>query len=383
MKWKHKGHEYDSMEAQFDNTYSRYYIWGAGTFGIAFYEEFYKEFEFVAFVDRDEHKQGKEICGLKVISPLDFQRQWKDEIVIVSTGMTKSVYDQLEEFGLVRHKNFYHIDEISSIYMMHKYNKVYISDLTIPITQYCTLKCEYCNAFIPKIENPINFDIKFIQEELKSYFRWVDEVNILGLVGGDAMSHPQFNEILKWVGDTYYPHIAKHIEIYSNAVIKPTNQTIELFKKYNIFYRFTDYYGHSGKQDIKGITDLLSKNNIRYDHVKFTTWFDCGYPQKSNGITTKEGLSHFFDMCDRKSCHTLWGNQLFFCGNCINADWINYCKIQETDYFDLSKYSESRRKEFIEYNLGYSEKGYMEYCKMCNGSISINTHKIEVGEQIQ
>lgn len=382
MKWINKGHEFDEMEKHFDDKDTHYYIWGAGTFGIAFYEEFCNEFQFVAFVDRNEQKQGKDVCGLNVISPQDFMEQWKGETVIVSTGMTKSAYDQLREFGLIRHKDFYHIDEISSVYMMHKYGKVYVSDLTVHITQYCTLKCKYCNEFIPQIKNPINFEVRFIQDELESYFQWVDEVNILGLVGGDAMSHPRFNEILEWIGDTYYPHRAKHLEIYSNAVIPLTSETIKLFKKYNIFYRFTDYYGNSGKQNVEGITKILKENDIRYDHVKFTDWFDSGYPQTSNGITSEDSLSKFFDMCDRKSCHAIFGNKLYFCGMCLNADWIDYCKVQETDYFDLNNYNESRKKEFIEYNLGYNEKGYMEYCKMCNGSLNVNTHKIEVGKQI-
>lgn len=383
MKWKNKGHEYDDMKKRFDNKDTQYYIWGAGTFGIAFYEEFCNEFQFVAFVDRNEQKQGKDVCGLNVISPSDFKKRWNGEIVIVSAGMTKSVYDQLDEFGLIRHKDYYHIDEISSIYMMYKYNKVYVSDLTIHITQCCTLKCEYCHAFIPKIKNPIHFNEDFIYDELSVYFRWVDEVNVLGLVGGDAMAHPRFNEILTQIGDTYYPHRAKHLEIYSNAVIKPTSETIELFKKYNVFYRFTDYSGNSGRQNIDEITKLLKENGIRYDHVKFTDWVDMGYPQESNGITSEEGLSTFFNMCDRKTNHTIFGHKFFFCGMCLSADWINYCKMRKTDYFDLDDYSESRKKEFIEYYMGFSERGYMEYCKMCNGWFNVNTHIIEVGKQVQ
>lgn len=37
--------------------------------------------------------------------------------------------------------------------------------------------------------------------------------------------------------------------------------------------------------------------------------------------------------------------------------------------------------EFQEYVLGYSERGYCEYCKNCRGYININTKKIEVAEQ--
>ena len=382
MKWTNKGHEYDEIAAHLIDKKTRYYIWGAGTFGIAFCEEFCEEFSFTAFVDRNIRKQGTEVCGLPVLSPSDFQKQWNGEIVIVSTGMTRSAYEQLESFGLVRHKDFYHIDEISSIYMLYKYGKVYLSDLTIPITQYCTLKCKYCNSFIPKIKNPVNFDIQQIRDELEAYFRWTDTVNILGLVGGDAMSHPRFNEILRWIGDTYYPERARHLEIYSNAVITPTPQTLELFKKYNVFYRFTDYGGSSGKQNIDQITAILRENDIRYDHVKFTDWFDSGYPQTTNGITSEDGLRRFFDMCDRKSCHTISGSKLLFCGQCMSADWIDYCRLADSDYFDLSIYDETRKREFVEYNLGFNQKGYMEYCRMCNGSLNVNTHKIIPGEQL-
>ena len=383
MKWENKGHEFDALRVRLKNIDTKYYIWGAGTFGIAFFEEFCEEIPIVAFVDRNKEKWGRKLCGLKILSPEEFLQGRKDEIVIVSTGMTKSAYDQLRQMGLVRHKDFFHIDEISSIYMLDKYNKVYVSDLMLSITQCCTLRCEYCNAFMPQISNPVNYDMKFIQDEIDLYFRWVDEVNILGLVGGDAMAHPRFNELLSWIGEKYYPHKVKHLEIYSNAVIEPGKETLKMFERYDVFYRFTDYSGNSGRQNIEKITMILDEHHIRYDHAKFEDWFDSGYPQLSNGITSEDGLKKFFELCDRKSCHGLWGNKLLFCGMCLNADLIDYCKLKETDYFDLGNYDASKRIELLEYYLGYNERGYMEYCKMCNGGINVNTHKIEVGKQMK
>ena len=382
MKWNNKGHEYDGMYKEISEGNRNYYIWGAGTYGIAFYEEFCKEIPILAFIDNNPRKQNTKVCGVDVLSPEDFLKRYTNEIVLVSTGLTRGVYNQLEQYQLKRHEDWYHIDEFSSLYKMYKEDKVYVSDLTVIITQKCSLKCEYCNAFIPKIQKPKDYDINFISEELEYYFRWVDEVNVFGLVGGDAMMHPKFNDILEYIGEKYYPARIKHLEIYSNAVIVPSPKSIELFKKYNVFYRFTDYRGGSGKQNVEEVVNLLNKEGIRYDHVQFDNWYDCGFPQESNGITTEEGLIKFFDACDRKTCHGIFGNKLFFCSMCWSAEQIDYCQVAESDYFDLSQYSAERRKEFLEYYLGFNEKGYFEYCKKCNGGINVNTHKIEVGKQL-
>ncbi len=382
MRWTNKGHEFDEMFSTFHDKSRKYYIWGAGTFGRAFYEEFCNIITILGFVDNNLEKQGQEVCGLKVISPEEFKERYAGELVVVSTGQTRAVYTQLESLGLQRHRDYYHIDELSSVYMMYQHNKVYVSDITVDITECCTLKCEYCNAFIPHIKAPKHYDIDFIKNELKQYFCWVDKVNVLGLCGGDAMVHPKFKEILEWIGEEYYPARVKHIEVYSNAVLMPDIKTIDLFKKYNVIYRFTDYFGNSGKQNIEKVTELLQNQGILYDHVKFTEWYDSGYPQKTNGITTEEGLIAFFNQCDRKTCHGIMGNRLFFCDMCVCADRIGYCEITENDYFDLLNYTEERRKEFLEYYLGYNEKGYFNYCKLCNGSLNVNTHKIPVGKQI-
>lgn len=249
MKWQNRGHEFDFLEEKIMNCQYNYYIWGAGTFGKAFCDEFENEMKIVKFVDRNPVKQNTTFCGYDVISPDEFKKIFNSEkdIIIVSTGLTKSVYDFLNEMGLKRYVNYFHIDEWSSLYMLYKYNKVYVSDITFGITQFCTLKCEYCNSFIPKIKNPINYSLEEMKETIQTYFQWVDEVNVLALCGGDAMVYPHFDELLQWIVKEYYPRRAKHIEIYSNAVIVPTEMQLEFFKKNKIVYRFTDYSSMTGK----------------------------------------------------------------------------------------------------------------------------------------
>lgn len=56
-----------------------------------------------------------------------------------------------------------------------------------------------------------------------------------------------------------------------------------------------------------------------------------------------------------------------------DGNWIDYGfdevnnKIDE-DYLDLERMSEDNyKKELIEYNYGYSEKGYLKMCHRCRG----------------
>lgn len=382
MKWKNKGHEFDSVASKICNRNCEYIIWGAGTFGEAFYNDFCSEIKIIAFVDSDLNKQNKEKCGCPVLSPNVLKCE-KEIIVLVSTGWTDEVFSRLEEFGYTRWESFFHIDEFMTIYWMYTKNKLCVSNLNINITEFCSLKCRNCSALNPYIKDKKNYSKKEIKYILDLYFKWVDNVCILGLLGGDAMIHPQFNEILELVGETYYKNKkVNNLEVYSNAVITPNEYSIKLFQKFNVIYRFTDYGEYTnGKQKCREIVDLLEKYNIRYDWAKFKHWADCGYPQESNGLIGHKELEAFYNACDRRSCQGLLGTKLFYCGMAIGADRTQYCKAEEGDYFDLN--GNVNKRELMEFMLGFNERGYIEYCKKCNGGPNINKHLIKPGIQLK
>ena len=381
MKWKNKGHELDAFGDILMDASNKYYIWGAGTFGMAFYEKFHNELNIVGFIDSDKKKIGVEFCGMPTLSPNQFKNQRNNEIVLVSTGRTREVYEILDMCGFHRSKDYFHIDETASVLMYRKYNKVYLNDVTIQITRKCTLNCEYCNVFIPLMKNREDFPIAFLQDEIKTLFQWADYVNVLGLTGGDAMAHSQIEDIIQWIGEQYYPDKINHMELYCNAIIIPNESLIQLMKKYHVVYRFTDYSISTDKQKIQEVISILQREHILYDHAILRQWADSGYPQESNGIKNEENLIAFFDKCDRKTCHSVWKNNFFCCSMCVAPDEIGYCELLPTDYFELEPYVESRRAEFIEYYLGYNEKGYFNYCKKCNGGLNVNKKYIVSGQQ--
>lgn len=379
--WLNKGHEFDLVAERIFRANCKFIIFGAGTFGKVFYEEFKKELNIVCFVDSIKSKQGTMIDGLSVFDP-DSLDSTKNEKILVSTGRTAEVFDFLSKKGFIKNENFFHIDEFMTIYKMYKYNKLFVSNLNIIITEYCTLKCRKCSALNPYIQNRVHYSLNEIGNMLETYFKAVDEVSILGLLGGDAMMHPQFNDILQFIGQTYYDKKVHCIEIYSNSVIIPNKSSLDLMKKYNVIYRFTDYGNASnGRQKVSEIVNILRENGICYDHAKFNMWSDCGYPQQSNGVPI-ESLNSFYKSCDRRSCQGLFGSKLFYCSMAIAAQRIGYCIPAETDYFDLNQ-QDINKKELMEFMLGFNERGYLEYCKKCNGGPNINKNYVIPGEQFE
>lgn len=385
MKWTDKGHQYDSIGQKIcalSEGNASFCIWGAGTFGISFYETFCQEIKINAFVDSDPKKQGAIVCSIPVYAP-EYLKTEK-VFVLVSSGWTKDIYRMLDKFGYIKGEDYLHIDSFTSLYYWYKYKKVHFSDISYTITERCSLRCEKCNGFVPKMHDPKNIPLDRVVADFEQFFRYVDNVNVLGLVGGDAMMHPNFADIVEELGKRYYPDKASHLEVYCNAVILPDERVLQTLKKYDVFYRFTDYRPYTnGKQKVDEVISLLQKYGIRYDHVQFVTWVDCGYPQASNGVQGEQNLVSFFDSCDRKSCHMLYDGKVLFCGMARSADIIDYCRIDASDVFDISTYDEIKQIDLVEYMLGYSEKGYLNYCRMCNGSFNVNQKKIEAGRQIQ
>lgn len=382
MKWTNKGHEYDEQAKHICCSTETYYIWGAGTFGEAFYEEFGPKINIVGFLDCKQEKQGTLFCGLPVYSP-DILETDKAKQVLVSAGWTKEIFGKLQEHNYKKGVNCFHIDEFSSIYMMYNLDTLHLSNVTFPITDFCTLNCKHCVALIPYVKNKRHIPMLEIQQNLEACFQWVDRINVLGLSGGDAMSHPQFYEIVKNICEKYLKSKITTLEIYTNAVILPSEELVSLLKEHDVYMRFSNYGEYAKKkQKIPEMIALLEKENIRYDHVEFDHWLDCGYPQEKNQIPENK-LVDFVTKCDRRSCMGLRDHKLFFCGMCIMPEKAEYCEILPEDVFDISNFDHNRRKELMEYMLGYSEKGYYNYCTKCNGSFNVNHKKVLVGEQVE
>jgi len=383
MKWVNKGREFVELSKRIielaEN--NKCYIWGAGFFGDAIFKTLSNDINVIGYVDSDVNKQEKMKNGVEVLAPSVLMENLNvSSYVLVAAGWTREIFSELNRMGYKKNIDYFHIDEFLQILMFYKYDKLYLSNVGVQLSEKCTLKCEKCLALLPYVEKPRNYSLDEVDELLNKLFKVVDNISTLALCGGDAMLNPNSEAIIKRISNNYVGTKIDTIELYTNAVIMPSENYLETLKQNEIYVRFTDY--GVDKQKIGEMKKLMIDNNIRYDLVKFDTWCDMGYPQESNGIIGEDELARHFERCDRRSCQLIADNRYYFCGQAYNAERAAYCTGSEHDYVDLNS-TNLDRAAFLEFALGYSTNGYLEYCKKCNGSLNINKHKIVPGVQLK
>ena len=381
MKWNRKGHEFDGLGTILCNPNNVYLIWGAGTIGINSFRDLNAKINVIGFIDSDKNKIGRMMEGKQVFAPEAALREFDNAIILIATGWYKEVSEVLNKYEKVENKDYFNIDLFVTIFMMYCYDELVLNKLSFLVTQRCSLKCKYCGAFVPYIKNPKDFSVDFLINELNILFRYVKKVNTLNLYGGDTFMHIQLDELLERIGEDFSDNIGT-VNIFTNAVILPSGKRLNIIKKYDMMIRFTDYsenVSHLQKKD--EMISLLETEGIRYDCAKFSTWYDGGYPQMSNKIKERE-LEQYFNNCFVNMCQILCDNKLYLCTAAYFADKINYIPADDSDSFSIYDITEENKRIFMEFYLGYSEKGYVALCRACNGGQNTNQIPIPVAEQL-
>ena len=92
-------------------------------------------------------------------------------------------------------------------------------------------------------------------------------------------------------------------------------------------------------------------------------------------------LIETFDKC-LTPCREVRENKLYFCVMARSVSDNLHLEEGQGDYLDLDKlHGENYKRELMEFNLGYSEKGYLDMCHRCHGMDAIN-YPIPVAEQL-
>jgi len=78
----------------------------------------------------------------------------KTSVLIASRGWSNEILNKLENIGYKKNIDFFHLDEFYILLMYYKYNKLYLPNIQILLTEACTLKCKSFSSFIPYIKNP-------------------------------------------------------------------------------------------------------------------------------------------------------------------------------------------------------------------------------------
>ena len=234
--------------------------------------------------------------------------------------------------------------------------------------------------FTPYIKNKKHFDFDDLKFSIDAFFKQIDRIDLFHLSGGEPLLYPNLADLLNYIYDNYRNKI-NTLGVTVNGSIVPNDDLLELFKKCNLKIYLDDYRVNVPRLE-KTFNEALNKfkdyglTTVIFARDKFFQLFP---PVNSQENASADELINKFDCCANPFTQ-LKDGRLF------NCNWSNFAatagltEVREEEYYDLNningELSNDEKKALIEYRLGYSEKGYVDFCKYCNGSYNIN--KIEV-----
>ena len=88
-----------------------------------------------------------------------------------------------------------------------------------------------------------------------------------------------------------------------------------------------------------------------------------------------------FDKC-KTPCREIRGSRYYYCVMARSVSDNLGFDLGKDDYLDFRKIKKEDKKVLLEFEMGYSEKGYLDMCNHCYGADAAN-YPIPVAEQIR
>lgn len=393
MKWLNKGHEFDvyagPLVKNFNEKQNKFYIFGAGILGEELKSVIEKTDCFAGFIDNDYRKQISGVGGAKVISLQEYLDRDKDGLVIIAADIKNIpvITEQLNEAGLKREKDFYEYTEfmkdIFPALALYANDQLYIELAQICLTERCSLKCKKCaHACYAVNVNNKDMSIEIAKESADYFFDYVDIIKEFVLIGGEPFLYQDLNEIIEYVGGKYREKIMI-FSITTNGTIMPDQRTLDLCKKYNVTIRISDYSVavKSLAEKYERLQEKLEKNQIAYTMSdKDAQWMDYGF-ESVDRSENEEVLIQTFDKC-KTPCREIRGSRYYYCVMARSVSENLEFGVGEKDYLDLKELKSEDKKIIFEFQMGFSEKGYLDMCRHCYGADAVK-HPVPIAEQVR
>jgi len=379
LKWTNKGHQFNKIAQSLLK--SKYVcIYCTGQYDLEGYNKpiyFLDSIDFFVSADTILHNTG--IIGKDVLSPKALYSKFSpDETLVIIASYEKDV---IAHYLLTYGYNFYTLDNFYKLYLpvyyLYRLGKLYIPELTITVTDACSLSCENCSfgGYVNLADSSLDIQCKSID----TLFSNVDYVERLAIVGGEPFIYNRFVEVILHL--LKYRSKIDKIRIVSNLYADIDSSFLVLLRNNNISIEYSNYSSEIKSEritrKIESNLSMIKNLGLILTEIRHETWVDFGIKKR----TVNRSISDLTDVFDR--CHSMC--RVFRAGNLIQC-YPGYCQMppagevqDNTLSFDLE--SERKKHIILEYWYGYSEKGYIEACRICNGSRNINNNYCIPGEQ--
>ncbi len=367
MKWTKKGHELDYAYRKMQEK-ELFYIFGAGDYGRHLYQIMKEEIAVAGFIDNNPDKQGQELYGHMIYKLADIKRGRNIGIIVAVSQFSRSaVVEQLKDAGYVEEEDYFKIEPFLSAWYVYKYDKVYFTNISMLPSTACNLNCELCLNFNPYAAKPDVRSVGQVKEDIDLFFGCVDYVMLFHVSGGEPFLYPHFAEVIEYLGTKYRSQILT-LRTVTNGTIVPRDELLQRLSGIDFEITVDDYREAvpESKEDFALLIEKLEKYHIKYEINKAEAWIDLAPTVTDHSMWTEKQLTEHFDNC-AQTWQELRDGKLYSCNYDGYATVAGINEQQKEEVFDLRTFTSGRKKELVEFRLGYNDKGYTNLCKHCRG----------------
>lgn len=382
MKWKNRGHEFDTVYQNMKQK-KAFYLFGAGDYGRQFAKAFQNEIEIVGFIDNDIGKQGTSILGFPCMK-LEQIAYKHDMGIIITMSQIARIYPlmQLEERGYTKNKDFFIIEEFISVWNVYKYDKVYFSSISFLPSTACNLNCRYCLNFNSFAKQFYVREWDELVRDLELFFSCVDHIMLFHVSGGEPMVYKYLPDLIVYI-DKNYGNRIDTLRTVTNGTVVPYDNVLEKLSKCNVEITVDDYREAVPRfaENFDKLICKLNEYHIKYYINKVDSWIDLAPERTDYSGQSDEQLILHRELCNQ-SWQELRNGKIYSCNYAAYAAVAGIAGQEDLEEaYDLTKFTKEKKKELVEFRLGYTAKGYTNFCKKCRGFTPENSEKVEAAVQ--
>lgn len=187
------------------------------------------------------------------------------------------------------------------------------------LTDVCNLNCAHCNHFCPLVPKDTKHkSLEQITADLSLLSKFKNDLDTLGLLGGEPTLHPQLSDIC-YISRKFFPN--NHISITSNGT-RANNmlQWKDAIEKNDIDFVVTIYpYKENPYEDYEKIAKVIP-NNVSIWEFPTTNGMTYNELTSRNDIVTPEEIKNCYK---RIRCNQLLNGKLYICHY---TAYFNYLK---------------------------------------------------------
>ena len=384
MRWKNKGHEYDGVYQQIAAKKS-FYLFGSGDYGKQFLHLIQGEVSIIGFIDNNPEKQEQEIEGKSCIALDEVSLQKEEGIILTISQIGRTeVIEQLEASGYRKNIDYFVIEEFISIYYLYKYDKVYFLSVSFLPSTICNLKCRHCLNFNPFAKKFYVREWEALKEDVDLFFSHVDYIMLFHVSGGEPMLYQHTADLIQYIDEKYGDRIGT-LRTVTNGTIVPSDEVFEKLSKCRVEVTVDDYREAVPQYNAQfdALLQKLEQYQIKYYTNRVENWVDLA-PEKTDysAMTEEELIRH------RSECGQTWqelrDGKLYSCNYAAYATIAGIAGEQDMEEsYDLRSHTDEKKKELVEFRLGYTNKGYTNFCKKCRGFTAHDTDSVQPALQVE